>query len=258
MANKQQPGSQFPSYVPQWAQPLLLQAQQKYGIPASLLAAQINHESGFNPTVLSNPNKDPYQSVDRGIAQINNHWHPEVSDHQAMNPAWAIDWMAQNMTQKFHQYGDWAKALSAYNTGNPTQGVASYAARILKDVPGMENVIPQQNTQQPSFSQDQTGGQDYTTQQQPQGQQQGQGMDIMSLLQHYLQGQQQQAQPQQQSVQLPQAPAVSANTGQTQGSPISLNQQAPTGQQQSQPQGQQANPQKSNIMPFLMRGRQNA
>src|SRR5437667_12016529 len=134
--------AQFQNFVPDWVKPLLLQAQQKYGIPAALLAAQINHESGFSPTVISKPNSDPYKSYDRGIAQINNHWHPEISDQQALNPAWAIDWMAKTMSEKFQRHGDWAKALSEYNTGNPTQGVQTYAARILKDVPGMGGQMP--------------------------------------------------------------------------------------------------------------------
>ena len=34
-------------------------------------------------------------SIDRGIAQWNSYWHPQVTDEQAFNPATAIDLMAE-------------------------------------------------------------------------------------------------------------------------------------------------------------------
>lgn len=45
-------------------------------------------ESGGNPAA-TNTNTDKYRSVDRGLWQINSHWHPEVSAAQAFNPAQA-------------------------------------------------------------------------------------------------------------------------------------------------------------------------
>lgn len=45
-------------------------------------------ESGGNERA-TNTNTDTYRSVDRGLWQINSHWHPEVSAAQAFNPATA-------------------------------------------------------------------------------------------------------------------------------------------------------------------------
>lgn len=45
-------------------------------------------ESGGNERA-TNTNSDRYRSVDRGLWQINSHWHPEVSAAQAFNPATA-------------------------------------------------------------------------------------------------------------------------------------------------------------------------
>lgn len=43
-------------------------------------------ESGGNPTAIG-VNSDKWKSRDRGLWQINNHWHPEVTDAVAFNPA---------------------------------------------------------------------------------------------------------------------------------------------------------------------------
>lgn len=43
-------------------------------------------ESGGNPRAV-NVNSDSHRSKDRGLWQINDYWHPEVSDAQAFNPA---------------------------------------------------------------------------------------------------------------------------------------------------------------------------
>ena len=37
------------------------------------------------------------RGVDRGVAQINSYWWPEIADAQADDPAWAIRWMVQQV-----------------------------------------------------------------------------------------------------------------------------------------------------------------
>lgn len=46
-------------------------------------------ESGFVPTakLVNSP-----KSVDRGLFQINNYWHPQVTDEMAYNPEWSTRW----------------------------------------------------------------------------------------------------------------------------------------------------------------------
>lgn len=95
-------------------------AAEKHGNPPDLLWGQIMHESSFNPKCRSS-NKDSHgnvTSVDRGIAQINSVAHPEVTDAEADNPDWAINWMAETMAANFKRYQNWKHALVAYNAGH--------------------------------------------------------------------------------------------------------------------------------------------
>lgn len=112
--------------------PYLDKAAQVYGIPTLLLSAQIEHESSWQPKARGyNKRGGQVLSVDRGIAQINDYWHPEISDEQADDPAWAVDWMARTMSEKMGRLGDWGKALSEYNTGDPQRGFANgYVQRV--------------------------------------------------------------------------------------------------------------------------------
>ena len=59
------------------------------GRPLSIILAIAQAESGLD-THSINVNNDVYRSVDRGIVQINNHWHPEVSDQCAFDPGCAF------------------------------------------------------------------------------------------------------------------------------------------------------------------------
>lgn len=127
--------NQFVKGTPDWVKPYLIQASQKFGVPTMLLSAQINQESGFNPSSRGyNQGKNgQINSTDRGIAQINDYWHPEISNAQADDPAFAINWMAQTMAGNAKKYGgDYGKALSAYNTGNPNDGFQNgYVQKIM-------------------------------------------------------------------------------------------------------------------------------
>lgn len=110
--------------VPHWAIKPLRKACQKYHIPERLLISQIEHESGFDPRARGE-NRDAegnLLSVDRGLAQINSYWHPEVTDEEAYDSKFAINWIAREMSDLYKKYGSWGKALSVYNTGNPEDG----------------------------------------------------------------------------------------------------------------------------------------
>lgn len=49
-------------------------------------------ESGFNPKAI---NINTTGSKDRGLYQINDYYHPEVTDEQAYNPEWATRWFCK-------------------------------------------------------------------------------------------------------------------------------------------------------------------
>lgn len=94
-------------------------AEERQGLPTGLLLAVLEHESGLNPAARSvNQGGSAPGSIDRGIAQINDYWHPDVSDEQAYDPSFAIPWAAQFLSQLYQRCGTWKGALSSYNTGS--------------------------------------------------------------------------------------------------------------------------------------------
>lgn len=97
------------------------------GWPAPLLHAQLNYESRLRPNA-TGFNKSG--SIDRGIAQINNQAHPEVSDAEAYNPRFAIHWAAAYDAALYQRCGSYAGALQAYNSGR-CNGAPAYAKAII-------------------------------------------------------------------------------------------------------------------------------
>ena len=49
-------------------------------------------ESQLNPNAVNAHNNSPASSKDRGVFQINDHWHPEVSDEVAFDVRLATEW----------------------------------------------------------------------------------------------------------------------------------------------------------------------
>jgi hypothetical protein len=100
------------------------------GISPVYFVRQINQESGFNPSAVSVTNAEgiaqfePYTAAGLGI----NPWDPI----QALRAA------AQLMARYYHQYGNYAKALGAYNAGPGAVQSASYACGMnwLNCMPG--------------------------------------------------------------------------------------------------------------------------
>jgi cell wall-associated NlpC family hydrolase len=85
------------------------QAASSNGIPASLLAALLSHESRFNPTVVSSAGAE-------GIAQF----MPATAAGMGINPddpTEAINAAAQLLGSYTTQFGSYADALAAYDAG---------------------------------------------------------------------------------------------------------------------------------------------
>lgn len=72
----------------------------------SYLKRLIKCESGWNPNNTNIHGNNPSTSKDRGLVQINSHWHSEVTDAQAYNPEFSVRF-AINMINKGQQ-GQWA------------------------------------------------------------------------------------------------------------------------------------------------------
>jgi len=107
-----EPGSQpLYSFEPSdRAQPYLdqiAQAEKQYGLPENLLANVIKTESQFDPSA-----KSPAGAV--GIAQIMPKYHPDIDP---TDPRASIDYSAEYLSKLYKRFGDWDKAIMAYNAG---------------------------------------------------------------------------------------------------------------------------------------------
>lgn len=134
---------------------LIKTSAEKNGIPPYVLWGLLSQESGFNPTARGY-NKDKngnVVSVDRGIAQINNSAHPDVSDAQADDPNFAIPWAARYLSSLSKQYGgNVVKYLTAYNAGHWSASLEylGYAKKVLAK--GANSPFAADPNYSPSFS----------------------------------------------------------------------------------------------------------
>ena len=98
----------------------ILASTKENKVDPSLVAAILIQESGYNPKPKDNPSYDKAGNIvgyDRGIAQINSYWHPEVTDEQAYDPIWAIAWLTRQLKSDIDYFGDINRGLAAYNVG---------------------------------------------------------------------------------------------------------------------------------------------
>jgi len=100
------------------------------GIPSVYFVRQIQQESGFNTSAVSVTNAE-------GIAQF----EPSTAAAWGVNP-WdpnsALLGAARLMAKSYHQYGNYAKALGAYNAGSGAVQGAVYSCGMywLSCMPG--------------------------------------------------------------------------------------------------------------------------
>jgi hypothetical protein len=88
----------------------VMNVSKKYKVDPALISAMLWQESGYRP--------EAQNGDDRGIAQINKKAHPEVSDKQAYNREFAVNWMAREMASLIKHFdGDISRAVAAYNVG---------------------------------------------------------------------------------------------------------------------------------------------
>jgi hypothetical protein len=104
-------------------------------------------ESGGN-TEATHTNSDTYRSVDRGLWQINSHWHPEVSAAQAFDPAQAAA-AAYRISGGGRSWSPWSTwtngaaavhiptATMAAHQAKPTGATANDAGLHVPIIPGM-------------------------------------------------------------------------------------------------------------------------
>ena len=108
-------------------------AASEQHLPVGVFPGLIQVESDWNPNAVNvNRNADgSFLSFDRGLVQINSAAHPDVTDAEAFDPAFALTWGARYLAGLYQeQHGDITAALEAYNSGRPT-GDAAYADMVL-------------------------------------------------------------------------------------------------------------------------------
>lgn len=123
----------------------ITQSAAEHGVPANLLSSLLEVESGYNPDAKSGAGAV-------GIAQFMPSTAEEIGI-DPMDPQQAIDGAAIYLRQKYDKYGDWHKALEAYNGGDGNVGkgeTMAYADKVL-DGAGDLSSAPAKSMSQADF-----------------------------------------------------------------------------------------------------------
>ncbi len=137
-------GGGVPGFVPERFAPLLSRAAQRWNVSATLLAAQLYAESGFNPFAVS-------PAGAQGIAQFMPGTASAYGLGDPFDAGQAIDAQAHLMRDLLRQFADVPLALAAYNAGParvaacgcvpPIAETQGYVARILGLMGGAGEVV---------------------------------------------------------------------------------------------------------------------
>jgi Transglycosylase SLT domain len=107
-------------------------ASKKYGVPATLIAAVIKQESGFDPTARSGKNAG-------GLMQLMPATAREVGVTNVYDPSQSIDGGTKYLAQKIKDNnGSIPLALAAYNAG---QGRVNAAGGNIPNIPETKNYV---------------------------------------------------------------------------------------------------------------------
>ncbi len=114
--------------TPGWANVLISQASKDYGVPASLISAIIKQESGFNPDAQNVNDKERSY----GLGQINLNAHPQITEKQAKDPSFAVNFVAKRLKSMIDKYGIY-EGIQAYNTPGAigSEQLIRYANNVL-------------------------------------------------------------------------------------------------------------------------------
>jgi soluble lytic murein transglycosylase-like protein len=104
---------------PQNYSQMVIDEATKRGIHPALLAAHIQSESGFRPDAYNTGLLEDGRTVKaRGIAQITDLFHPDVTDAQAYDPAFAIPYAANMLADSYKKRQNWEQTSASYYVGN--------------------------------------------------------------------------------------------------------------------------------------------
>ncbi len=100
----------LPGFVPEQYRAPILRSAARWRVPAALLAAQLEAESGFDPSAVS-------PAGAQGIAQFMPGTAASYGLRDPFDPVAAIDAEAHLMSDLLRQFGSVSLALAAYNAG---------------------------------------------------------------------------------------------------------------------------------------------
>jgi transglycosylase-like protein with SLT domain/D-alanyl-D-alanine carboxypeptidase-like protein len=109
-ADGQAAGGGLPGFVPEQYRAPILRSAARWEVPAALLAAQLEAESGFNPRAVSPAGAE-------GIAQFMPGTAASYALRDPFDPVAAIDAEAHLMSDLLRDFGSISLALAAYNAG---------------------------------------------------------------------------------------------------------------------------------------------
>ena len=95
---------------------LIAAVERQFDIPFGYLCGLVKLESLFDPVATGWADPD-----DRGVAQINRRFHPDVSDEEAFDPDFAINWAGKHLKDAYASYKDdcpkraWRAAILQHN-----------------------------------------------------------------------------------------------------------------------------------------------
>jgi len=90
----------------------VMETAKRYNVPAALLYGIIARESEFKTSAVGD-NGNSF-----GLVQIYLPAHPDITKAQALDPLFAINWAARNLSQNYRRYKRWDAAVMAHNSPN--------------------------------------------------------------------------------------------------------------------------------------------
>jgi len=99
---------------------MIVESAKEHNIDPALVAGVLFQESGIKPNIEDRTGtlESGQRYRDRGIAQINDIANPDITDEQARDPRFAIDFVARQLAGNLEHFGgDYNRALAAYNVG---------------------------------------------------------------------------------------------------------------------------------------------
>lgn len=109
-------------------------AESMHGIPSGLLVAVCQVESELNPyAVVERDGKGSRDSI--GICQLQlrtaRHFSESVSHSELHNPVINANIAGAYLRFQFERYGDWERAVVAYNRGSSNGGGTDYSRKVM-------------------------------------------------------------------------------------------------------------------------------